>query len=60
MDTLKGEAEFLRVADVCEMLSLSRRTVYKLIANEELRASRIGGQYFFQRSDITRLVSGAR
>lgn len=60
MTTLKVETEFLRVADVCEMLSLNRRTIYSIIARNELRATKLGGQWFIRSSDVETLIGGAR
>lgn len=60
MTTLKVETEFLRVADVCEMLSLNRRTIYSFIAREQLRATKLGGQWFIRSSDVEALIGDAR
>ena len=60
MHTLRVQTEFLRVADVCELLGLNRRTVYHLIASGELHASKLGGQYFFERAEIESAIRGAR
>ncbi len=58
MNSLTLQDEFLRVKDVCELLGLNRRTVYGIIAREELPATKIGGQYFLRRSDLDSLMAG--
>ncbi|WP_162246480.1 helix-turn-helix domain-containing protein [Aeromicrobium sp. Root495] len=56
---MKVETEFLRVNDVSEMLGLNRRTVYSIIARDELKATKLGGQWFIRSSDVTALMGGA-
>lgn len=58
MSTLTVQDEFLRVTDVCDLLGLNRRTVYAIIAREEIPAVKIGGQFFLRRSDLDLLFGG--
>jgi excisionase family DNA binding protein len=60
MQALKIEDEFLRAADAATLLGLDRRTIYRTIAREELRATRVGGQWFIRRSDIEAMLGGQR
>ena len=47
----------ITIADVCEYLSISRPTVYRLIESGKIRAVKICGQRRVPRVDVLNLVS---
>ncbi len=60
IDGVKIEPLFFRMQEACEILRLSRSTIYKMNAEGRLRFSRIGGRTLVPREEIERLRSEAR
>lgn len=52
-----SETEILTVNDVCELLSLSRNTVYKLAREKELPSYKVGRQLRFSRADVESVLA---
>jgi excisionase family DNA binding protein len=42
----------LEVREVCQILNLSRQSIYALVRSGKLRAYRIGRRWMFEESDI--------
>lgn len=55
----KNEPIALRINDVCRALGISRTSVYKIIAEGQLKTVRIAGRTLVLRTEIERLVSDA-
>lgn len=54
-----SEERWLKVQDVCEILNVSRWTVYRWIRQHKLRAIKLpGGTYRIPESEIDRLLKG--
>lgn len=51
MEDLKAK-DFLTISETCELLSLSRWTIWRAIKNEELKAAKIGRRTLIRRSDL--------
>lgn len=51
------ESDALTVEDVCELLRLSRNTVYKLAKEGELPSYRVGRQLRFSRADVESVLA---
>jgi excisionase family DNA binding protein len=54
LNTIK-EQEFLNVSEVSQLIRLSKRTIYRLIARGELQVYKIGKRTIFKRTDIDNL-----
>lgn len=54
---MDNPSELLKIAEVAQLLGVTRRTVYRRIWASELPASKIGGLYFIKRSDINALLN---
>lgn len=52
--------KLLTVADLCELLQVSRSTVNRLVSSGELAAFKIGGQLRFSEADVNAYVKAAR
>ena len=46
--------------EVCEQLSISQSTLYRIVSTRELRAVKIGGQYRFEPQEIERYIASCR
>ncbi|MGA3014130.1 MAG: helix-turn-helix domain-containing protein [Bacteroidales bacterium] len=51
MEDLKAK-DFLTITEACELLSLSRWTIWRAIKNEEFKAAKIGRRTLIRRSDL--------
>jgi excisionase family DNA binding protein len=51
--------EYLTVQDIVTELNVSKMTVYRLIHEQELRATRIRQQYRIRRDDLNRYLRNA-
>ncbi len=60
IDGVKIEPLFFRISEACEILRLSRSTLYKMKAENRLRFSRLGGRTLVPREEIERLRSEAQ
>lgn len=56
MNSLESPVQYLKIDDAARMLGVSRRWVYRRIWSGELPASKVGGLYFIQRSDLEDLL----
>ena len=45
-----------KMAEVTELLSISKQTVFRLMKNGELPAVKLGGSWRFKERDIQRLI----
>jgi excisionase family DNA binding protein len=50
----------LTVPEVCEALRLTRKTLYKLIAEGRIPAVRIGGKWLFDADEVENALRAAR
>jgi len=50
-------SEYLKIAEVAEILGVTRRTVYRRIWANEIPASKIGGLYYIRKSDLETLLN---
>jgi len=50
-------SEYLKIAEVAEILGVTRRTVYRRIWANEIPASKIGGLYYIKKSDLESLLN---
>jgi excisionase family DNA binding protein len=51
------EKEFLSVEDTCQLIGASRWTIYRLIADNKISATKIGSRTIIKRSEIDKLFS---
>jgi excisionase family DNA binding protein len=49
----------LRINEFCKAYGVSRSTVYKLVSNNKLRLSKIGGRSLIRIEDAEALLNGA-
>jgi excisionase family DNA binding protein len=49
--------EFLTVAEVSQILNLSRTTIWRLIKKERLKVSKLGKRIIIRKSDIIQLLN---
>lgn len=49
--------EFLSINEVCQLIGISRRTVYRMIERGELNKTKIGTRSIFKRSDLDNLFN---
>ncbi|WP_047245719.1 helix-turn-helix domain-containing protein [Maribacter thermophilus] len=56
IEQLKAK-EFLSIKEVCQLVGISRRTVYRLIENGNLNKIKIGSRTLIKRSALNRLLS---
>ena len=47
---------FLSVDETCQLLGISRRTVYRLLESGDLKAGKVGSRTIIQRIDIDKLI----
>lgn len=56
IEELKAK-EFLTIAQACQMLSISRWTIWRAIKNNEIKAGKIGRRVIIKRSELDRVLS---
>lgn len=56
IEQLKAK-EFLSINEVCQLVGISRRTVYRLIEQSDLKKIKIGSRTLIKRSALNRLLS---
>ncbi len=56
IEQLKAK-EFLSINEVCQLVGISRRTVYRLIEQGELKKIKVGSRTLIKRSVLNRLLS---
>lgn len=56
IEQLKAK-EFLSINEVCQLVGISRRTVYRLIEQGDLKKIKIGSRTLIKRSALNRLLS---
>lgn len=49
--------EFLSIQEVCILLGISRRTIYRLIDKSELNVGKIGRRTLIKRSEIDKIFT---
>ena len=54
------EDRLLTLDDLAEYLSVSRRTIYRLLGGNNLPAYRVGGQLRFRREDVDKWLENKR
>jgi len=55
-----NEARLLKLSEVAARLSISRSTIYRLMARGELPVVRVGGILRFPATEIDRLINGTK
>ncbi|GET28779.1 helix-turn-helix domain-containing protein [Prolixibacter sp. SD074] len=56
MEELKAK-EYLTITETCQLLSVSRWTIWRAIKNNDLKAGNIGRRKLIKRSDIDKLIN---
>ena len=56
IEQLKAK-EYLSINEVCQLLGISRRTVYRVIERGELNKIKIGSRTIIERSTLNRMLS---
>ena len=56
VNSMDKSKDFLRVTDAAAMLGVDYKTVYRLIRNGKLPASKPGGIYLIRLADVNRLL----
>src|SRR5690606_1208725 len=56
IEQLKAK-EFLSIMEVCQLVGISRRTVYRLIEQGDLKKIKVGSRTLIKRSALNRLLS---
>ncbi|WNH10499.1 helix-turn-helix domain-containing protein [Thalassobellus suaedae] len=51
------QKEFLTIAETCQLLSVSRWTIWRKIKNNEIQASKIGSRTIIKRIEIDKLLN---
>lgn len=54
------EKEFLSASDLAALFGVTRHTVYRWLRDGVFRPVKIGGKTFVHKSEVDRIVSGAR
>lgn len=49
------DTDFIRIADACKVLGISKPTLYRLISQGQLPAVKTGDKYRLNRSDVVKL-----
>jgi len=60
MNPLENASQYLKIEDAARLLGVSRRWVYRRIWSGDLPASKVGGLYFIQRTDLQNLLEQRR
>ena len=59
MITMK-DSEFYKIEDVCELLQVSKITVYRWIKSGKIPAYKVGKSYLFKISDVHKLIEDSK
>jgi len=51
--------DILTTEDVCDLLKVSKHTVYKLIQTGELKARKVAGHYRIQKAELVNFINAA-
>jgi excisionase family DNA binding protein len=51
------EKEFLSIKETCQLLGISRRTVYRMFDRGELKAGKAGTRRIIRRTEIDKLFT---
>ncbi len=52
--------KFCKIEDVCELLRVSKITVYRWIKSKKITAYKVGKSYLFKREDIDKLIESSK
>ena len=53
-------AKLLTIKEVQEVLSLSERTIFRLIKKKELKGFKVGREWRFEEQDVTNYINAQR
>lgn len=54
------EDKFYKIDDICELLHVSKITVYRWIKSKKITAYKVGKNYLFKKSDMQYLIEKSR
>jgi len=54
------DSKFYKIEDVCELLQVSKITIYRWIKSDKITAYKIGKSYLFKISDIYKLIEDSK
>lgn len=50
---------FLSIAETCQLLGISRSSIYRMMESEKLAVGKIGGRVIIKRTDIDSLINSS-
>lgn len=59
MITMK-DSKFYKIEDVCELLQVSKITIYRWIKSGKITAYKVGKSYLFKISDVHKLIEDSK
>ena len=59
MITMK-DSKFYKIEDVCELLQVSKITIYRWIKSGKITAYKVGRSYLFKISDVHKLIEDSK
>jgi putative molybdopterin biosynthesis protein len=59
MITMK-DSEFYKIEDVCELLQVSKITIYRWIKSGKIPAYKVGKSYLFKIVDVHKLIEDSK
>lgn len=59
MITMK-DSKFYKIEDVCELLQVSKITIYRWIKPGKIAAYKVGKSYLFKISDVHKLIEDSK
>ena len=59
MTTMK-DSKFYKIEDVCELLQVSKITIYRWIKSGKITAYKVGKSYLFKISDVHKLIEDSK
>jgi len=47
--------EFLTISDTCQLINISRSTLYRLIKDQRIKSAKVGSRVLIRKSDLNKL-----
>lgn len=54
------DSKFYKIEDVCELLQVSKITIYRWIKSGKITAYKVGKSYLFKIEDVHKLIEDSR
>ena len=54
------ESKFYKIEDVCELLQVSKITIYRWIKSGKITAYKVGKSYLFKIDDVHKLIEDSK